>query len=97
MDLNFTKLLIFMRRTDKAALVDTVNWTSLSALAASCTKSIINNCKVINHLYSAVGTGLLTLHTADTAVRAIFTYLRALIVIRALDCNASGIIDNVNY
>ena len=43
-----------------------------------------------------VGTGLFALLTADTAVRAVLSYRGAGVVVRALDNNAGGIIDEVN-
>ena len=85
-----------MRSASEVFYLDAVNGASLCALTATGAKRIINGGKVVDYLDRAVRAGLLTLHTADTAVRAVFAYQSALIVIGAFDYDASGIIDYVN-
>ena len=81
---------------DKVTLVDAVYGTNLGASAAAGAERVINSSEVSVHGDSAAGTGLLTLHTADTAVGAVLTYVSALIVVRALYHNAGGIVDEVD-
>ena len=81
---------------DKVTLVDAVYGTNLGASAAAGAERVIYSSEVSVHGDSAAGTGLLTLHTADTAVGAVLTYVSALIVVRALYHNAGGIVDEVD-
>ena len=85
-----------MSAADKAALVDTVYGTSLYARTATGTKRIVDGREIVLYGDSAVGTGLLTLHTADTAVGAILTHGCALIMVRAFNNNAGGVVDKVD-
>ena len=85
-----------MRSADEAALVDTMYGTNLYACAASGAKIVVDGREVILNGDCAVGTSLLALHTADTAVLAVLTYVSALIVVRALNNNALGVVDKVD-
>ena len=85
-----------MRSADEATLVDTVHGTRLYACAAAGTEVVVDGCEVVLNSDSAVGTGLLALHTADTAVRAVLTCVCALVGVRALNNNAYGIVKKVN-
>ena len=87
-----------MCAAEEVVLVDTVNGASLGTLATACALVIIDNGKVVNNLYCAVGTGLLALAAGNTSVLAALANSRALIVIRALDNHADSIVykmDNV--
>ena len=72
-----------MRAADKVAKMDTMHGAYLRTRTASGTKVIVDRSKIVLYGNSTVGTGLLTLHTADTAVRAGGAGLCALIVVRA--------------
>ena len=85
-----------MRSADEATLVDTMYGTSLNACATACAKAIVDGSEVILNGDRTVGTGLLALHTADTAVLAVLTSVCTLIVVRALNDNALGVVDKVN-
>ena len=83
-DLFETAYVVFdleMCAADKVILVQTVNGANLYASRAARTQRIINGCEIVLDLDSSVRAGLLTLHTADTAVGAIFASQRALIVV----------------
>ena len=73
-----------VRSANEVALVQTVYGTDLCALTAAVTERIVDNGEVINNLDSSGRAGLLTLHTCDTTVGAVFTSNRALVVARAL-------------
>lgn len=90
----FTKLK--MSAANEVFEVNTLHGTYRSTLTAACTLIIINSSEIILYLDCAVRTGLLTLHTADTAVGAVFSYRRALIVVRAFNHNALGVVDKVD-
>ena len=85
-----------VRSADEAALVDAVYGTNLNACAAACAKALIDGSEVILNGDRTVGTGLLALHTADTAVLAVLTSVCTLIVVRALNDNALGVVDKVD-
>ena len=85
-----------MRSADEAAFVDAMYGTNLYACAAAGAKIVVDGRKVVLYGDSAVGTGLLALHTADTSVLAVLTYVCALIVVRALNDNTLGIVDKVD-
>ena len=87
-----------MCSADEATLVDTVYGTNLNTSAAACAKRVVDGRKIVLDGDSAVGTGLLTLHTADTAVRAVLAHVCALVVIGALNDHSRGIVyklDNI--
>ena len=67
------------------------------ARTASGTLRVIYGGEVIYHLDRALGTGFLTLHTADTAVGAYLTNLCALIVAAALYSNLDGVVNKADY
>ena len=81
---------------DEVTLVDTVHGTNRHALAASGTKVVIDGSEVVDNLDSAVRTGLLTLHTADTAVGAYLSCHSALVVVGALNYHTGSILDKVD-
>ena len=57
-----------MSSANKVTLVDAVYGTSLGACAAAGTEIVINGREVVLYGDSTLRTGLLALHTADTAV-----------------------------
>ena len=85
-----------MSTANEATLVNTVYRADSHTLAAAGAERVIDGGEVILNGNSAVRTGLLTLHTTDTAVGAVLTYSRALIVVGALNNNTGGVIDEVN-
>ena len=84
-----------MCAADKVPLVDAMYGTSLGTCAAAGTEIVIDGCEVVLYGDSTLGTGLLALHTADTAVGAVLTCKRALIVIGALYYNTGGIVNDL--
>lgn len=70
-----------MRSADEVTFVDAVYGADLNARAATCAERVIDGREVILYGDSTVRTGLLTLHTADTAVGADFARYCALVVI----------------
>ena len=76
--------------------MNTLNGASLLASAAAGTLIIINCCKIILNGDRAVRTGLLTLHTTDTTVRACLTGNRTLIVAGALNNNSGRLCEHMN-
>ena len=89
-------LLSKMRSANEVTLVDAVYGTSLSACAAAGTEIVIDGREVVLYGDSTLRTGLLALHTADTAVGAILTGESTLILVGALNDNARGIVDEVD-
>lgn len=85
-----------MSAADEVTKMNTLNRTYVVTYATASALLVIDNCKVVFNLDCAVGTGLLALHTADTAVGANLTNLCALIVAGALNNNAYGILYDVN-
>ena len=85
-----------MRSADEVTLVDAMNGAHLCASTASGAKGVIYRSEISLYLDRAAGTGLLTLHTADTAVRAILTDVSTLVVVGALNDYARGVVDEVN-
>ena len=85
-----------MRSADEATLVDAMHGTSLNARATACAKVVVDGGEVILNGDCAVGTGLLALHTADTAVLTVLTYVSALIMVGAFNDNAYGIVEKVD-
>ena len=84
-----------MSAADEVTLVDTVNGANSCALAATGTERVVDGREVVYNLDSAVRTGLLALHTADTAVGAHLSCHSTLIVVGALNDNSGGIVDKV--
>ena len=84
-----------VRSADEVALVDTVYGADGYALAAACAQRVVDGCEIILDGDGTVGTGLLALHTADTAVSAVLTCKRALIVIGALYYNTGGVVNDL--
>ena len=85
-----------MCSADEVTLVDAVHGTNRYALATAGAEAVIDGSEVVNNLDSAVGTGLLTLHTADTAVGAYLSCHSALIVVGALNYHTGGILDKMD-
>ena len=76
--------------------MDAVNGADSGTLAAAGALVVVDNGKVVNNLYCAVGTGLLALAAGNTAVLAALANSRALIVIRALYNDALCIFDKMD-
>ena len=72
-----------MRAADKVAKMDTMHGANLRTSTATGTKLVVDSSEIVLYGNSTVGTGFLTLHTADTAVRAGRAGLCSLIVVRA--------------
>ena len=85
-----------MSSADEATLVDAMHGTSLNARATACAKVVVDGSEVILNGDCAVGTGLLALHTADTAVLTVLTYVSTLIIVGAFNDNAYGIVEKVD-
>ena len=86
-----------MRSADEAAFVDAMYGTNLYACAAAGAKIVVDGRKVVLYGDSAVGTGLLALHTADTTVGTELTNNSALIVAGALNENSGLLAYDVDY
>ena len=74
-----------MRSAQEIVQMQAVNGACLDACATARAKRIIDCGKVVYNLDCFVRADLFALHTADTAVSAIFTGYSALVVIRAFD------------
>ena len=85
-----------MSSADEVTLVYAVNGANLNASATAGAERIIYSCEIVYYCYCSVRTGLLALHTANTAVRAIFACESALVVIGALYDNTGGVVNEVN-
>ena len=85
-----------MRAAEAVAFVNTVNGADLDTLTAARAKRIIDCGKVVYNLDCFERADLFALHTADTAVSAIFTGYSALVVIRAFDEYFGSIVDNMD-
>ena len=85
-----------MRAADEVPLVDAVYRASSRTLTAASAEGVIYGREVVDNLDSAILTGLLTLHTADTAVGAYLSCQGTLIVVGALNDNSGGVLDKVN-
>ena len=86
-----------MCATNKILQVDTMYGAYVVTSATACTLRVINSSEIILNLDCSLGTGLLTLHTADTTVRAYLTCNSTLIVAGALNDNSGGLVNNVDY
>ena len=93
--MQFTKL-FKVSAADEVAEMYTLNRTYIVTLSTACALAVIDGGKVVFYLDGTLGTVLLTLHAADTAVRTNLTYLCALVVAGALNNNAGGIVDKVD-
>ena len=93
--MQFTKL-SEVSTASEAFNMNTLLGTYLYTSATACTLIIINYCEIILNLNCAVRTGLLTLHTSDTTVRASLVGYSALIVAGALNSNSGLLGENVN-
>ena len=82
-----------MSSANKVTFVYAVYRTNLYTRTATGTERVINSSKVINYGDCSVRTGLLTLHTTYTSVRAVFAGDCALILVRAL----YGYTDCISY
>jgi len=85
-----------MCTADEVALVYAMNGADGYALATARALRVIDNREVVDHVYSIVGTVLLALTAADTAVGARLTSVGALSVARALNHDARGVADKVD-
>lgn len=80
----------------EVAFVDAVNGTNLNARATAGAEVVVDSGEVILNGDSAVRTGLLTLHTADTAVGAVLTCESALVLVGTFNNHAGGVVDKVD-
>lgn len=81
---------------NEVAFVDAVDGANLYARAATGAEGVIDGSKVVLNGDSALRTGLLTLHTADTTVGAVLTCESTLILVGALHNHAGGVVDKVD-
>ena len=81
---------------DEVALVNTLNGADLYARAAAGTERVVDGREIVLNGDSTLRTGLLTLHTADTAVGAILTGESTLILVGALNYYAGSVVDKMN-
>ena len=72
--------------------MNTLDGANTRAGTAAGTLGIINSSEIVLYGYSALGTSLLALSAADTAVRADLSGKGALIVVGALHHNSGGIV-----
>ena len=85
-----------MSTTNKVSFVDTVDGANLNARATTCAKTVVDSSEVVLNSDSALRTGLLTLHTADTAVGTVLTGKSALILVGTFHNDTGGVIDEVD-
>ena len=85
-----------MRAAYEAALVDAVDGTSLGTSTAAGAKGIVDHSQIILYRDRPLGTSLLTLHTADTAVGACLTCNSALVMAGALNNDSAGLGEHVD-
>lgn len=85
-----------MCSANKVAFVDAMNGTNLFTFTATGAERIVDNRQIIGNRDRSVRAGLLTLHTANTAVGAVFACLCTLIVIGAFNHYARCIVDEMN-
>ena len=85
-----------MCAANKVTLVDTLNGTHGATNAAARTLVVIDNGKVVDNLYSTLGTGFLTIAACDTAVLTELAHVCALLVAVTLYNDTGGILDEVN-
>ena len=86
-----------MSSADEILQMNTLHGTNIVTSSAARTLIIINCGEIILYLDCSLGTGLLTLHTADTAVGASLTGYSSLIVAGALNNNTGGVVNHMNY
>ena len=87
-----------MCAADKVSFVYAMNRAYSHTFGAAGTKRIVYSCQIVNDFDSSVRTGLLTLHTTNTTVRADLSCYCALVVIGAFHHNSSGVVydlDNI--
>ena len=85
-----------VRSADEVTFVDAVYGADLNARAATCAERVIDGREVILYGDSTVRTGLLTLHTSDTANRANLACYSTLIMAGALNKNSGLFADDVD-
>ena len=85
-----------MCAADEVFEMNTLYGTCIVASATTCTLIIVNNSKIILNCNCAMRTGLLTLHTADTAVGACLTCNSALVMAGALNNDSAGLGEHVD-
>ena len=85
-----------MCAANEVALVDTMDGTYLYARATAGAEVVIDGREIVLYGDSTLRTGLLTFHTADTAVGAVLTYVCTLVIVGALDNHAYGVVEKVD-
>ena len=85
-----------MCSANEVTFVDAMHGTNLNARATAGAEVVVDACEVILNGNCALRTGLLALHTTDTAVGAVLTGECALILVRALNDNTGGVVDEVD-
>ncbi len=85
-----------MSSADEILQMNTLHGTNIVTSSAARTLIIINCGEIILYLDCSLGTGLLTLHTADASVGAGLTGNSTLVVAGALNDNSGGIVNDVD-
>ena len=85
-----------MCSANEVTLVNAMHGANLNARATAGAEVVVDACEVILNGNCALRTGLLALHTTDTAVGAVLTGECALILVRALNDNTGGVVDEVD-
>ena len=81
---------------DEASFVNALYGADLGAFATARAKGIINCCKVVFNLDSAVSAGLFAFHATDATVGAALSRNSALVVIGAFHNDSRGVVDNLD-
>ena len=85
-----------MSATHKVFEVNTLNGANIVTCATTRTLAVIDGGKVVFNLDCSLRTGLLTLHTSDTANRANLACYSTLIMAGALNKNSGLFADDVD-
>ena len=86
-----------MCTANEVALVNTVYGAYLAALAARDALIVVDHRKIVNDVYSVLGTSLFTLAASDTSVKAELADYCALIVVGALNDYSLSISYEMDY
>ena len=85
-----------MSSADEILQMNTLHGTNIVTSSAARTLIIINCGEIILYLDCSLGTGLLTLHTADASIGTGLTGNSTLVVAGALNDNSGGIVNDVD-
>ena len=85
-----------MSATDEVSEVNTFHRAYVVTGSAAGTLRVIYSSKIVFNLNCTLGTALFTLSAGDTAVEANLSYLSTLVVTRALNDNARGVVNKMD-